>query len=90
MTDTPTPSETTSQARTLDVRPVPPKERFDKIMHAYRTLPPGHVLQLVVDHDPKCMYYTLLNDHGADAFDFDYRERGPETWRVHVTRTPPA
>ena len=76
-----------STLRTLDVRPVPPKHRFDNIMHAYHTLPPDTVLELLVDHDPKCMYYTLLDEYGAEAFSFEYHERGPETWRVHVRRT---
>ena len=71
------------------MRPVAPRHRFDKIMHAYRTLPPGDVLELVVDHEPQCMYYTLLAGHGADAFDFDYLERGPETWRAHISRSRP-
>ena len=75
--------------RTLDVRPIDPKYRFDRIMAAYRELPPGKILELVVDHDPQCMYYTLLADHGAEAFSFDYLEKGPETWRVHVRRAVP-
>ena len=72
--------------RRLDVRPVAPKHRFETIMGAYHALPPDAVLELVVDHDPECMYYTLLAEHGAAAFTFDYLERGPETWRVRVTR----
>ena len=71
----------------LDVRSVEPKHRFETIMGAYGALGADDVLELVVDHDPECMYYTLLADHGADAFTFDYLERGPVTWRVLVTRT---
>lgn len=82
--------QTPTPVKTLDVRPTAPKYRFDKIMQAYRGLAPGEVLELLVDHDPKCMYYTLLADHGAKTFDFAYLERGPETWRVHVTRKIPA
>ncbi len=70
----------------LDVRAVEPEHRFETIMGAYHTLQPGETLELVVDHDPECMYYTLLAEQGADAFAFDYLERGPVTWRVHVTR----
>ncbi len=73
--------------RLLDVRSVEPKHRFETIMGAYDALRPGETLELVVDHDPECMYYTLLADHGADAFAFEYLERGPVTWRVLVTRT---
>lgn len=77
----------TAQTRTeLDVRPVEPKHRLETIMGAYDALPPGGTLELVVDHDPKCMYYTLEAMHGSETFTFDYLESGPETWRVEVTR----
>lgn len=71
---------------TLDVRPVEPKDRFETIMGAYEALPEGGVLELTVDHDPECMYYTLRATRGEDAFTFDYLERGPEVWRVRVRR----
>lgn len=70
----------------LDVRPVPPKNRYDTIMGAYEALPAGGVLSLVVDHDPTCMYYTLRATRGEDAFRFEYLERGPEVWRVRVEK----
>ena len=68
----------------LDVRPVEPKDRYDTIMNTYDDLAVGDVLELTVDHDPQCMYYTLLATRGDDAFSFRYLERGPETWRVLV------
>ena len=71
----------------LDVRPVPPKDRYDTIMGAYEALPSGGVLKLIVDHDPTCMYYTLRATRGEDAFRFEYLERGPEVWRVRVEKT---
>src|SRR5690606_41364315 len=71
----------------LDVRPVPPNHRYDTSMVAYEALLPGGVLKLVVDHDPKCMYYTLRATQGEDAFRFEYLERGPEVWRVRVEKT---
>ena len=70
----------------LDVRPVPPRARLETIMGAYRRLAPGEVLELVVDHEPSCMYYTLLAEQGAEAFRFTYLERGPEVWRVQVEK----
>ena len=76
----------TSTPVRLDVRPVEPKDRFQAIMGAYDALPPGATLDLVVDHDPKCMYYTLEATRGADEFTFEYLENGPEVWRVAVTR----
>jgi uncharacterized protein (DUF2249 family) len=43
-------------------------------------------MELVVDHDPECMYYTLLATRGDEAFTFEYLEKGPERWRVIVGR----
>lgn len=70
----------------LDVRGVAPKDRFGTIIGAYEALPIGGVLDLTVDHDPACMYYTLRATHGPETFSIDYREKGPEVWRVEVTR----
>lgn len=71
---------------TLDVRPVEPKDRFERIMGAYDALPEEASLELTVDHDPRCMYYTLKATRGDDAFSFRYLEDGPETWRVLVRK----
>ncbi|HET7275081.1 MAG TPA: DUF2249 domain-containing protein [Longimicrobiaceae bacterium] len=70
----------------LDVRPVAPKDRLEAIMGAYESLAKGATLDLTVDHDPKCMYYTLEALHGSDTFSFDYLESGPEVWRVEVQK----
>jgi uncharacterized protein (DUF2249 family) len=71
----------------LDVRPTEPKDRFETIMGAYQALPAGGTMELVVDHDPRCMYYTLQATEGDETFRFDYLEEGPEVWRVEVTRS---
>lgn len=77
----------TSGSRTrLDVRDTEPRNRFETIMGAYRALPEGGSMELVVDHDPRCMYYTLQATEGDAAFQFAYLEDGPEVWRVEVTR----
>jgi uncharacterized protein (DUF2249 family) len=68
----------------LDVRPVEPKDRYERIIGAYESLDVGQTMELVVDHDPQCMYYTLRATRGEDAFTFEYLEQGPETWRVIV------
>lgn len=75
-----------TETRTLDVRPVEPKDRFELIMGAYDELDSRQSLELTVDHDPKCMYYTLMATRGSAAFAFEYLEDGPETWRVLVRK----
>lgn len=71
---------------TVDVRATPPMHRFDTIMSAYEALLAGEAMHLIVDHDPKCMYYTLQATRGGDAFDFEVLEDGPEDWHVVVTK----
>lgn len=70
----------------LDVRPVEPKHRLEKILGAWNNLDVGEALYLSVDHDPQCMYYTLAADYGKDAFSFEYLQSGPIDWEVRVTR----
>ena len=70
----------------LDVRGVAPKDRLEAILGAYDALGAGATLELTVDHDPKCMYYTLRAMHGEESFSFRYLEEGPEVWCVEVTK----
>lgn len=70
----------------LDIREVEPRDRFETIMSAYDALESGESLDLTVDQDPKCMYYTLWTTRDEGSCDFEYLEDGPEVWRVHVRR----
>ena len=85
-TDTTSVTSATSSTLSLDVRPVEPKHRFERIMGAYEGLAASEALELTVDHDPKCMYYTLRATQGEESFSFDYLENGPEVWRVKVCK----
>jgi uncharacterized protein (DUF2249 family) len=80
------PAATAAPRTALDIRPVEPRFRFETIMGAYEALPAGGILDLTVDHDPRCMYYTLRATRGEAAFGFDYLESGPDVWRVEVRR----
>lgn len=70
----------------LDVREVEPKNRFELIIGTYEALAQGATMELIVDHDPECMYFTLKATRGDEAFDFDYLEKGPIDWRVLVKK----
>ncbi len=70
----------------LDVRDVEPKDRIEHVLGAYSSLPHGVPLELTLDHDPRCMYYTLEATHPGADFSFDYLEQGPTVWRVQVTK----
>lgn len=70
----------------LDVRDVEPKHRFETIMGTYKSLAPGRTMELIVDHDPQCMYYTLKVEQGDGNFNFEYLEQGPIDWRVRIAK----
>ena len=75
-----------AQRQWLDVRDVEPKDRIEHVLGAYSSLPTGVPLELTLDHDPRCMYYTLEATHPGADFSFDYLEQGPTVWRVQVTK----
>jgi uncharacterized protein (DUF2249 family) len=70
----------------LDVREVEPRNRLDTILGAYRGLASGVTLQVTVDHDPMCMYYTLEATEPEGSFSFEVVEHGPEVWRAEVRK----
>ncbi len=81
----------------LDVRSVAPRNRFEMIMGRYDDLDRGETLLLVVDHDPKCMYYTLKADYSDEAFAFALGGVGVvlvmywvyvgwDVWQVKITK----
>jgi uncharacterized protein (DUF2249 family) len=71
---------------TVDVRGIAPRDRLGVILGSWDALAPGAAMDLWVDHDPRCMYYTLQAMHGDEAFTFEYLLSGPDDWRVRVTR----
>ena len=52
--------------------------RFDELIS-------GETLILHNDHDPKPLYYELSAERG-NIFDWEYLEKGPELWRVKITK----
>jgi uncharacterized protein (DUF2249 family) len=73
-------------AHSVDVRDVAPKDRIELVLGAYRALPRGGTLELTVDHDPCCMYYTLKAMEPEGSFAFRRLDDGPEVWRAEVDK----
>jgi len=73
----------------IDVREIPPRERHPLIFATHAALAPGDAFELLVDHDPKPLYYTFKAERDGQ-FTWDYLEQGPEIWRVRVGRPAPA
>jgi DUF438 domain-containing protein len=69
----------------LDLRPLHPFERHDKIFEVWETLKPGQSLRIINDHDPKPLHYQFQAEQKG-KFEWHYEERGPKDWRVRIDR----
>ncbi len=70
--------------QSLDVRPMPPRERHDTIFERFDQLATGETLRLVNDHDPAPLRYQL-DATRPGQFRWEYVEQGPDEWKVDVT-----
>lgn len=75
-----------SEAKVIDVREIPPRQRHPLIFQTFEELPAGGELLLVNDHDPKPLFYQFQAEHSG-AFGWEYRDRGPELWCVRIQKT---
>jgi uncharacterized protein (DUF2249 family) len=69
----------------IDVRVVAGRERHPLILSTFAGLEPGEVLELVNDHDPVPLHH-VFQARIPGQFGWDYLQRGPETWRVAITK----
>ena len=73
-------------ASRIDVRAIAPRERHPLIFSTFDSLAEGQAMELVNDHDPRPLYFQF-NARMPGQFAWDDLERGPEVWRVAITRT---
>lgn len=69
----------------LDIRPVPVREKHPTIFATFDALKNGEGFQLVNDHDPMPLYYQF-NVERPNQFDWEYVEKGPEVWKVKISK----
>ena len=69
----------------LNVTLLEPRLKHSTIFLRFDELISGESLILHNDHDPKPLYYELSAERG-DIFDWEYLERGPETWKIKITK----
>ena len=69
----------------LDARTVPHAIRHATIFGALDAVAPGAALVLLAPHDPLPLL-DQLQAREPGAFTVEYLERGPETWRLLLTR----
>lgn len=68
----------------INVPKLAPKDKHPTIFGIFEKLKEGESLIIHNDHDPKPLYYQLLNDHG-EIFNWEYLEKGPQWWGIKVS-----
>jgi len=75
-----------SEAITIDVRDMPPRERHPRIFSTFDALPAGDAILLVNDHDPKPLFYQFQAERPGQVA-WQPQEEGPERWVIRIEKT---
>ena len=71
--------------KVMDVRPIPCSIKHGLILKTWRELPVGDHFILLNDHDPVPLRYQFEAEF-PETFTWEYLERGPEDFRVRLTK----
>jgi len=83
---TPTKSDRPENAADVfDVRSIPGRTKHAQIFQRWSDLTVGQHFVLLNDHDPIPLYYQFSAEY-PDTFNWEYLERGPEEFRVKITK----
>lgn len=70
----------------INVQELDPRVRHQTIFQTFDHLKLGESLIIHNNHDPRPVYYQLMDRRG-NVFSWEYLEEGPEWWDIRVTRT---
>lgn len=70
---------------TLDLRPMPPFQRHEKIFQLWDTLKPSETLKIINDHDPKPLWYQFEVEFKG-KYEWEYEQKGPKDWIVNIKK----
>lgn len=71
--------------RVMDVRPIPCSVKHGLIINQWMKTQVGDYFILLNDHDPVPLYYQF-SALWPDAFKWEHLERGPDEFRVKITK----
>lgn len=81
------------EERKINISSVSSIEKQYAIFQKFASLGKGEKIELINNHDPKPFYNQFCEAlnfqfHAArsEQFQWDYLEKGPDLWRVNVTR----
>lgn len=69
----------------LNVTLLEPRRKHPTIFEHFDALREGESFKILNDHDPKPLYYQMLGERG-NIFHWQYLEKGPQWWRVLITK----
>lgn len=75
----------TAENNILNVTELDPRVKHPTIFQWFDKLGPGESFILHNDHDPKPLYYQMINERG-NIFQWEYLEEGPKWWKIRITR----
>lgn len=78
----------TANETIINVQEIEPRLRHQTIFNVFNTLLEGESLIIHNNHDPKPVYYQILDLRG-NIFTWEYLQQGPEWWDIRVTRVVP-
>lgn len=81
--------QTTKENIIINVQEIEPRLRHQTIFDTFDTLQEGERLIIHNNHDPKPVFYQLINMRG-NIFTWEYMQQGPQWWDISVTRIVPA
>jgi uncharacterized protein (DUF2249 family) len=71
--------------KVMDVRPIPCSIKHGLILKTWFEMPVGDFFILLNDHDPVPLRYQFQAEFGG-SFAWDYLQRGPEEFRVKISK----
>ena len=74
--------------KVMDARPIPCSVKHGLILSTWRELPVGDYFILLNNHDPVPLRYQFAAEF-PETFTWEYLERGPEDFRVRLTKLKP-
>ncbi len=69
----------------LDLRPIMPFERHEKIFEMWDALSSGETLRITNDHDPKPLHYQFEAEYKGQ-YEWEYEQEGPKDWIVKIKK----
>jgi uncharacterized protein (DUF2249 family) len=78
-----------STSSAIDLRLIAPTQRHSLVFGTFSDLPLGQAVDLIVDHDPRQLN-AQFQSRFSGQFNWSYLEKGPEVWRVEITKTAEA